>query len=442
MAKTRARGKHANAAETRYEHLTDRRIKALPIPEKTTSIYDAKSSLGLKLTKNGKRSFFWFHSVAGKPTWRGIGEWPTISLKVARDKAAEYDGMLATWRKENFRGPNPFALPDDTGVLTLEKLAELYIDRHVLLRAKNPAKTAKDIRATLTRYLSDWKGRELSEIRRADVLARHSRLGRGVGLTRKKRRDNEVGRATANRVVDFLRTVYKWAIDNELWSGPNPARLRSKERFEEPARSRCLSPEELTRLLAAIEDKATHPDLRDFVSLSLATAQRKNTVIHARWSAINLTNQTWKLEASETKNKKPLTIELTPAACRVLGERYANREPNTMWVFPGADKTKPRFDFNQGSWRALLKRAGLDHPRSSPLNFRGHDLRHTAVSYMVMAGRSLEQVGATIGHASPSSTQRYAHLAQQVQRETAIAGEQQMQKMIEAAQQKQLASPV
>jgi integrase len=435
MAKTRGRGRYANAAQTQRLHLTDKRIGTLEVPKKTVSIYDEKSSLGLRLTAKGKRTFFWNHSVRGTPVWRGIGEWPTISLSVARDKAAEYDGLLAIWKKEGFKGPNPFLLPDDTGILTVEKLAELYVERHLLLHAKDPQKAARDVRATLRRYLADWRQKELGEITRAAVLARHTRLGKGVGLTRKRRRLSESGRATANHTMDFLRTIYKWAIDNELWSGSNPAKLRSKERFPEPARSRCLSPEELTRLLAVIEDKRTHPDLRDFVSLSLATAQRKKTVMHARWDAINFRNQTWTLEASETKNRKPLTVELTPAALRVLRERHANKKPDALWVFPGTEKARPRFDFNQGTWRALLKRAELDYPRSSPLNFRGHDLRHTAVSYMVMAGRSLEQVGATIGHASAKSTQRYAHLAQRVQRETAIAGEEQMRKMIEAARQ-------
>ena len=45
MRRTRARGKHKNAAPSRYEHLTDRRVTAFEIPAKTADIYDAKSSL-------------------------------------------------------------------------------------------------------------------------------------------------------------------------------------------------------------------------------------------------------------------------------------------------------------------------------------------------------------------------------------------------------------
>jgi integrase len=160
--------------------------------------------------------------------------------------------------------------------------------------------------------------------------------------------------------------------------------------------------------------------------------------MHARWDAIDLANETWTLAKTETKNRKPLTIELTPAAMRVLALRERNLRHATPFVFPGRDLSRPRFDCSQPSWRALLKRAGLYHPRTSAKNFRGHDLRHTAISFMVMAGRSLEQAGATVGHLSVASTKRYAHLLQQVQRETALAGEAKMRKMIEEAKQKQL----
>ncbi len=436
----RPRGKNKAAAATQYEHLTDRRIAALAIPDKVTTIYDAKSSLGLKLMPTGKRFFFWYHSVRGVPTYRSIGEHPTISLDVARDKAREYDGALAVFKKEAYKGVNPFAKSDAASVLTLEKVAEMYIERHILLHARQPEKAAKEIRAALTRYLSSWKDRELSEISRADVLALHSRLGRGVGLTRKRKRASDLGKSTANHTMDTLRTIYKWAIDNELYAGKNPARLRTKERFVETERARCLSPEELARLLQACEQTREHnADLADFVRLSLATAQRKKTVMRARWSAINFDAQTWVLAASETKNGVALTIELSPTALRILSERRARLANRSPYVFPGKDPKTPRFDFNFQAWRSLLKLAQLDYPRSSPLNFRGHDLRHTAISFMVMAGRSLEQVGATVGHTSVRSTQRYAHLAQAVQRETMLAGERQMQKVIAAAQ-KQLPS--
>lgn len=39
-----------------------------------------------------------------------------------------------------------------------------------------------------------------------------------------------------------------------------------------------------------------------------------------------------------------------------------------------------------------------------------HDLRHNFASLGVSAGLSLPQIGGLLGHASPQTTQRYAHL--------------------------------
>ncbi len=53
---------------------------------------------------------------------------------------------------------------------------------------------------------------------------------------------------------------------------------------------------------------------------------------------------------------------------------------------------------------AAVKDAGIT-------NFRFHDCRHTAASWLVSAGVPLYNVGQVLGHRSPQSTARYAHLS-------------------------------
>jgi site-specific recombinase XerD len=40
-----------------------------------------------------------------------------------------------------------------------------------------------------------------------------------------------------------------------------------------------------------------------------------------------------------------------------------------------------------------------------------HDLRHSYASLLASGGASLPMIGALLGHSNPSTTQRYAHLA-------------------------------
>ena len=59
----------------------------------------------------------------------------------------------------------------------------------------------------------------------------------------------------------------------------------------------------------------------------------------------------------------------------------------------------------QKPWRRIRRAAGLD-------DLRLHDLRHSFASVAAAQGLSLPVIGALLGHSQPSTTARYAHLAQ------------------------------
>jgi len=59
----------------------------------------------------------------------------------------------------------------------------------------------------------------------------------------------------------------------------------------------------------------------------------------------------------------------------------------------------------QWQFRAARKAAGMPHVHI-------HDLRHTYASMLINAGVDLFTVGRLLGHSTPSTTARYAHLAQ------------------------------
>jgi integrase len=54
-------------------------------------------------------------------------------------------------------------------------------------------------------------------------------------------------------------------------------------------------------------------------------------------------------------------------------------------------------------WDAAVEAAGIE-------NFRFHDCRHTAASWLINEGVGDLTVGKTLGHRSLQSTARYAHL--------------------------------
>ena len=69
-----------------------------------------------------------------------------------------------------------------------------------------------------------------------------------------------------------------------------------------------------------------------------------------------------------------------------------------------------RFGEVKTAWHKALKRAGL------PAHIRFHDLKHTAVSRMIMAGQDAVTVGRIAGWADNTAAQmlrRYAHLSKE-----------------------------
>ena len=57
-------------------------------------------------------------------------------------------------------------------------------------------------------------------------------------------------------------------------------------------------------------------------------------------------------------------------------------------------------------WLKALEKANIRE-------FRRHDLRHSAASYIAMSGASLAEIAAILGHKQLSMVRRYAHLSPQ-----------------------------
>ena len=83
-------------------------------------------------------------------------------------------------------------------------------------------------------------------------------------------------------------------------------------------------------------------------------------------------------------------------------ERRFERFRRSPWVFPTEEGNQP-VDISR-PWERIRERAGLP-------TLRIHDLRHSHASVLAGAGVPLLVIGRILGHATPTTTARYAHLA-------------------------------
>lgn len=171
--------------------------------------------------------------------------------------------------------------------------------------------------------------------------------------------------ATTNRYRALLSLTYRLAIRNGKVK-ENPARS-VRHRLENNARIRFLSPEEETRLRAAIE--ATCLERIAELELSLHTGLRMSEQYRLRWEDVSFTRRI--LTIPRSKNGATRHVPLNRAALRAL-ESLEKRANDSGLVCGGA--TEPRRWFER-----VVEAAGLTA-------FSWHCLRHTFASRLVMAG--------------------------------------------------------
>ena len=131
---------------------------------------------------------------------------------------------------------------------------------------------------------------------------------------------------------------------------------------------------------------------------------RRGEVRRLVWSQIDLANGT--IILTETKNKETRRVPIRGLALTLLRGHARVRRIDTNLVFPGEHRTRPDkpFALNNAWYRALEEAKVSD--------FRFHDLRHTAASWLAMNGASLLEIAEVLGHKTLQMVKRYSHLAE------------------------------
>jgi integrase len=213
------------------------------------------------------------------------------------------------------------------------------------------------------------------------------------------KRPNRAGKpitgATVNRHLTALSAVLTVATKEYGWLPKNPVANVSRL-ADSKGRERFLSEAERQALLTAC-DASECAALGPCVRLALATGARKGELMGLEWANVNLDRRT--VRFVDTKNGDNRTVPLAPTAVAVLKAWKKGRLPTGL-VFPmtidGIDKP----------WREAREAAGLG-------DFRFHDLRHSAASYLAMSGASLMDIAAILGHKTLAMVKRYSHLSEQ-----------------------------
>jgi len=204
--------------------------------------------------------------------------------------------------------------------------------------------------------------------------------------------------ATVNREVACLKAIFNYAIKNKK-ATENPVRA-VKMLKENNTRTRYLSEEEIKRLLAACPK-----GLRPIVRTALLTGMRLGEILNQKWEDIDYDRGI--ILIKNTKSGHPREIPIVAALKKVLSYAFDNSDG----IHTFCNEQRQPYSSIHSLFDNAVKRAGI-------VDFRFHDLRHTAASYMVMRGLDLVTIMEILGHSTIKMTMRYAHLSPVHKRES------------------------
>ncbi|OJX09492.1 MAG: hypothetical protein BGO77_06170 [Caedibacter sp. 37-49] len=348
-----------------------------PNPHQELLLWDnAIKGFGLRVFSSGRKTYFvQYRNDFNRTRRMKVGVHGIITAEQAREEAKIILGEVAKGHDPSSESKNKKQVP--TFIEFSNEYLELYAKG---VKREKSYKEDQKLLIIIFKYLGT---KNIQEITTKDIHLLHRALKETP--------------YQANRVRALLSKMFSLSMQWG-WRTDNPA--KGVENYQEHKRDRWLNDNEVQRLWKVL-DTYSNQDIANVVRLLLLTGARRSEVLTATWDQFNLEQSIWTKPAHATKQKRMEHLPLSPQATEIL--KKIQQAAHSNFLFPGKIPGKPLQEIKK-AWDTIRKRAGLS-------DVRLHDLRHTHASHLVSSGLSLSIVGKLLGHTQASTTQRYAHLA-------------------------------
>ena len=276
--------------------LSATRVKALRDPGR----YSDGDGVHLFIGKNGRKSWVQRITVDSRRRDIGLGGYPTVSLAQARKRASDNREAIGS-------GRDPVADKRRSAMPTFSEAAYTVHEANKP-RWRNGSHTSAWIQ-TLERHAFPKIGSKgIDKIARTDVLD----VLTPIWSTRPE---------TSRRVRQRMRTIFRWAMANELIE-TNPAgeaidgALPSMPKVK--AHLRALPYQEVGSALKTVDASQTSLAAKRCLRFLVLTAARSGEARGATWDEIDLDSATWAIPTSRMKAGVEHRVPLSDQALDVL----------------------------------------------------------------------------------------------------------------------------
>lgn len=364
--------------------LTERIVRDAKGDGKAKTIWDKQvMGLGLQVTPKGVKNFIIRYKAGDRKRQAIIARAGQISLSEARKRAGaelvrisagESSGPLE--RREAER-----AAP--TVEDSFDRFLGPFSDRRIA-NGRMTERTRREYAKQARAYVLPAVGsRKLADISRGDI----------------ERLVEPMPGPTRNRVLALISRVFTVA---EAWEWrpqhSNPA--RGVERAVERTRKRVLSPEEMGKLAAALEEHARqYPAAIAAIRVAALTGLRIGEVLAFQWKHLDM--DSGRIHLPETKTGDRDHDLPAPALAILSASPRINGNP---WCFTSGRDAHVQYRQARKVFAIVAKAAGLD-------DVRLHDLRRTVATRAAAAGLSAFALKDMLGWKTAAMPERYVALA-------------------------------
>ena len=300
--------------------------------------YGDGGTLFLNIASGGSKSWIQRIAIAGKRHDIGLGGFPLVTLREAREQAFENRRLVR-------RGGDPLAAKRRTTAPTFREAAERTFEAN-RGRWRNNKTTSDWLQGMAKRVLPVLGDMRVDRIGREDVL----RILTPIWTTRP-----EIARKLRSRI----RAVLAWAqahghvehnVAGEAIDGALPTMPAVKAHF------RALDHRDVSEALQTIETSRASMAAKACLRFVVLTACRSGEARLATWDEVDVETGMWRVPASRMKSGAEHRVALSDAALAVLETVRPLRDRSGL-VFPSP--TRPGRTLSDMTLTKVLRDTGL-----------------------------------------------------------------------------------
>ncbi len=284
----------------------------------------------------------------------GLGTYPEVSLKEARERRDEARRMLANGVDPAEQKQRDKHTAKVAAANTFSVVAKAYIAKN---QRDGLAEATVQKREWFTRLVEKSLGhRPIAEIQPYEVLD-------AVRPFEASKNDEK-----AHRTLQFIGQVFRFAVANQLAPSDPTRDLRGAlAKRSAKHHAAILDPGKAGEMLRAIDGYEGHPSTRIALQLSALLFVRPGELRRAEWSEVDLASNVWRIPAAKMKARQEHAVPLCRQAIALFNEAKV-LSGGGRYVFPSI--RSPLDPMSENTVNAALRRLGFTGDEMTAHGFR------------------------------------------------------------------------